>query len=277
MNFLCSYFYSKAFKYCGILAVRRAYRHPRQYFHPHKKRVLRELKIYTSEPVPLQAFQGVGAPLLPPPAIIFDWDNTLIENWAALTGAINHALRAFNLPEWDIAQMKANSRRSLRNSFPEIFGPEWKKARDIFYEHFRANHLTGLHALEGAAEILRLLDHHGIVAAVCSNKNGDLLRKEIQHLGWRPLLTSCVGANDAEKDKPDPAPVRLIFQANHLKPYTGIWFVGDTSADMICAARTGCIAIGVGNEANEDPLYPPKHEYDNLQALLTGLKHILSS
>ena len=212
-----------------------------------------------------------------PQAIIFDWDNTLVENWTALTTAMNTTLDAFNLPNWDVRRMMDNSRQSMRNSFPGIFGPEWEKAREIFYADFRKHHLDSLKRIPAAEELLDFLSGHGMVLAVCSNKNGDLLRREATHLGWAKYFNSLVGAQDAEKDKPDPAPVRLIRRVNHLPASTPIWFVGDTSADMICARRSNCLPVGIGPFAGEDPHHQPRLQFDALGPLLTGLKTLLSS
>lgn len=212
-----------------------------------------------------------------PQAVIFDWDNTLVENWAVLTAAMNEALKKFSLPVWDEERMRANSRLSMRNSFPAIFGDEWEKARDIFYTHFRQNHLQGLHALPQAKELLQLLHNHGVRLAICSNKNGDLLRREVRHIGWGEHFSHVVGAQDTEKDKPDILPARLIMQAGNLKAGRHIWFVGDTASDMICANRAGLLAFGVGPHASENPEYLPHLWANDLHSILTELTHLLSS
>ena len=67
-----------------------------------------------------------------PAAILWDWDNTLVDGWAAIEAGLNAAFRAFGLPEWDRAQVLGNVRKSLRESFPPLFGPDWERARDIF-------------------------------------------------------------------------------------------------------------------------------------------------
>ena len=63
------------------------------------------------------------APELPPPAaIIWDWDNTLVDGWAAIAGGLNAAFAAFGLPLWTTEEVRGRVRRSLRESFPEMFG-----------------------------------------------------------------------------------------------------------------------------------------------------------
>ena len=66
---------------------------------------------------------------LAPTAILFDWDNTLANGWAAIQAGLNAAFREFGLPEWTMEQVLANTRRSMAESFPQIFGEEWHRAR----------------------------------------------------------------------------------------------------------------------------------------------------
>ena len=127
--------------------------------------------------------------LLPrPAAIVWDWDNTLVDGWAAIAAGLNAAFAAFGLPRWSVEEVRARVRRSLRESFPEVFGAEWERARDIFYAEVRARHLRVLSPMPGAAEALRAGAALGVPMAVNSNKQGPLLRAEAAHLGWAELF-----------------------------------------------------------------------------------------
>ncbi|MFV3130094.1 HAD family hydrolase [Niveispirillum sp. KHB5.9] len=182
-----------------------------------------------------------------PRAVLFDWDNTLITNWRCVHASINAALRAFSLPEWTLEESYGRVRKSLRDSFPEIFGEEWPMARDIFYAHFQENHLQFTDVLPGAEEMLRTLHGLGIRLGVVSNKTGRFLRAEADMLGWTPLFDALVGATDAVADKPDPAPVHLALKPMGFEPGPDIWFVGDADVDMEIAHRTGLTPILVGD------------------------------
>ena len=71
------------------------------------------------------------------------------------TAAEHFYAAAFGLPRWSVEEVRARVRRSLRESFPEVFGSEWERARDIFYAEVRARHLQVLSPMPGAAEALR--------------------------------------------------------------------------------------------------------------------------
>ena len=76
-----------------------------------------------------------------PTALLYDWDNTLVDGWAGITAALNAVFHAFAMPEWSVADARARVRVSLRDSFPVMFGADWERARDIFYATLEARHL----------------------------------------------------------------------------------------------------------------------------------------
>lgn len=188
---------------------------------------------------------------LPPPRVIlWDWDNTLVDGWAAIQAGLNAAFAAFGLPLWTPGEVKARVRRSLRESFPELFGDDWGRAREIFYAEVKARHLAVLSPMPGAQEALEVAASIAPLGVV-SNKQGPLLRAEAAHLGWSPLFRALVGAGDAAADKPDPAPLRLALGPCGSEPGPEVWYIGDTALDMQAARAAGCAAILLGDAAHD--------------------------
>jgi phosphoglycolate phosphatase len=181
-----------------------------------------------------------------PRAVLFDWDNTLVENWRTIQAALNAALTDAGLPEMDMEQVMFQGRHSAQDIFPKLFGDRWQHARMTFYDHFTQNHLAGLSIMPGAPELLDTLVEKGVMLAVVSNKKGDLLRREINFLGWTDRFERVVGAQDAPADKPDPAPVLLALEGTGIVPGGDVWLVGDTDIDMRTAVAAGCYPILVG-------------------------------
>ncbi len=208
--------------------------------------------------------------MTPPPrpvAIIWDWDNTLVDGWAAITAGLHAAFSEHGLTPWTQDEVKARVRRSLRETFPEIFGARWEVARDTFYREVRAQHLQVLTPMPGAEAALRAAAAAGLPQAANSNKQGPLLRAEAEQLGWAPLFTRLVGAGDAEADKPHPAPMRLGLAACGVEASPAVWYIGDTALDMVAARNAGCTAVllgdaahdgGIGN-ANPDAVFATGH------------------
>jgi phosphoglycolate phosphatase len=188
----------------------------------------------------------VSATLPPPSAILFDWDNTLVENWRNIHAALNAALADAGKEQLDIEQVKILARHAAGSVLPQLFGPGVERAKGIFYAHFAANHLAGLRIMEGAEILMDQLLGRNVPLGIVSNKKGDLLRREVGHLGWSERFQTVVGAQDAKADKPDPAPIYLALERMHISTGSDIWMVGDTDVDMAAGQAAGCTTILIG-------------------------------
>jgi phosphoglycolate phosphatase len=182
-----------------------------------------------------------------PRAILFDWDNTLVDSWATIHEALNFLMRAMDKPEWSMAETRERVRLSLREAFPPLFGERWEEAREIYLGRFRAIHLDRLTPLPGRDKMLRALAEREVFLGVVSNKTGELLRREVAQLGWSGFFGSIVGAGDAPIDKPASEPVHLALLPSGVPAGAEVWFVGDTAIDMECARNSGCVAVLLRN------------------------------
>lgn len=184
-----------------------------------------------------------------PRALVFDWDNTLVDGWPAVLAGLNAAFAAFAMAPWDHARMLREVRRSLRETFPEMFGAEWERARDIFTAEVRAVHLSVLRPLDGSPALLDAAARWPI--AVVSNKQGPILRREAEHLGWAGRFRALLGAGDCAADKPDPAPMRAALASVGAASGPDVWYIGDTHLDMEAARRAGVSAVLLGDAAHD--------------------------
>lgn len=205
-----------------------------------------------------------------PQAILFDWDNTLVDSWATIHEALNAVMTAMDKPAWSLRETKERVRLSLRESFPIHFGNRWEEARRIYLDAFRAIHLARLNPLPGRGELLQGLAATGIFLGVVSNKTGALLRRETEELGWSGLFGSVVGAGDAAADKPHSAPVELALEPSGIVASEAVWLVGDTGVDMECAHNSGCIPVLLGcGETDEEFIgCRPRFVFSDCAALL---------
>lgn len=184
-----------------------------------------------------------------PRAVLFDWDNTLVDTWPCLIAALNRTLVHMGQQPWTDAYARMHIAKSLRDSFPEMFGERWEEARDFFYRSFAEIHLEQLVPLNGAKDVLDHLRALGLWVAVVSNKTGTFLRQEAEHLGWTPLFRHLVGAGDAAQDKPALAPVEMALAGSGIQPGPDVWFIGDNRIDMECGHAAGCWPVLI----NPDP------------------------
>ena len=191
----------------------------------------------------------------PPRAIIFDWDNTLVDAWPAVHDALNTTFVAMDQPTWTLEETRTRVRKSLRDSFPEMFGARWTEAREIFYDRYAAIHLDHLVPLAGTAEGLAWLAGQGLYLGVVSNKAGVYLRQEAERLGWDGFFGKIVGATDAKSDKPDPAPVQMALDGSGISAGPDVWFVGDAAIDVQCALNSGLTPVVFVRDETEAELH----------------------
>ena len=207
-----------------------------------------------------------------PRAILFDWDNTLVDNWSTIAMALNATFAAFAMPPWSLDEVKQRVRASMRDSFPLMFGDRWEEAREVFYDAFRTRHLEALAALPGADALLAGLAARGLYLGVVSNKTGSFLRREAAHLGWEAYFGGIVGAGDTPRDKPAVDPVALALKPGGIAPGPAVWFVGDTAIDMECAYNAGCTAVLLHAAPTDDHArHPPALHLLECKALLALL------
>ncbi|HUH86048.1 MAG TPA: HAD family hydrolase [Stellaceae bacterium] len=180
-----------------------------------------------------------------PRALLFDWDNTLVDTWETIHDALVVTFTALGQEPWTLQQTKLRVARSLRDAFPALFGARWEEALTLYLDRFRAIHLERLKALEGAAELLAELGQGDYFLGIVSNKTGAMLRQEAEHLGWTGHFRRIVGAGDAPQDKPDPAPMRLALEGSGIA-CSETWYVGDTALDMESAENAGCLPVLLG-------------------------------
>ena len=190
-----------------------------------------------------------------PAAVLFDWDNTLVENWGSIRAALNHALAAHGQPPMSLEQVRHQGRHSARDIFPSLFGPDWQPARELFLAHLKEHHLAGIRVMPGAESVLDVLAESGVALAVVSNKNRELLRREIDHLGWAGRFRNVVASQDAAADKPDAAPLHMALESLGIVASGRVWMVGDTDIDMRAAIAAECLPILVGTIKDQPDLF----------------------
>lgn len=207
-----------------------------------------------------------------PKAVLFDWDNTLVDTMPLICDSINHALAHFGFDPWSRQEIQQKTQHSAKDSLPGYFGDRWEEALTVYRDFYQKNHLDLLKPLTGAADLLDILTEQKIPMALVSNKVGSTLRLEVQHLGWQGYFLSQIGSGDAAHDKPSPDPALLALQTLKIPSSQDIWFVGDAPVDWQCAQAAGCWPIPIGFEHDEASFYPQAVQNSiDLQKILQNL------
>lgn len=187
-----------------------------------------------------------------PRALLFDWDNTLVDTLPVIHHALHQTMEQWNLPCWSMAEVKLRVGKSMRDAFPAIFGDEWEAAGAFYLQQYRACHLQQLQPLPGALSVMEYASNANVFTAIVSNKTSRNLHIEMEHLGWTSYVDSIVGAGDAAQDKPATDPAVLALQGTDITLSPDVWFVGDTTTDLGCAQAGNMAAILYGDVSLDD-------------------------
>lgn len=183
-----------------------------------------------------------------PDAVLFDWDNTLVDSWPVIHQALFETFTAFGMEPWSLDEVKTRVAHSMRDAFPGLFGSEWEVAALCYQSAYKRMHLEWVKPFYGMEGVLQWLKQQHIPTAIVSNKRGATLRQEITHLGLDAYIATAVGAGDAARDKPHADPILMALDAlKETKPLAHSWFVGDTMVDIEAAFHAQCQAIWYGD------------------------------
>lgn len=215
-------------------------------------------------------------PVALPKAILWDWDNTLVDSWANIHRALEITFKNMGVEFWSLEETKKRMHKSLEDSFPTFFGDRWTEAGDMYRNTFGKIHLEKLTPLPGSADTLRVVTDFNIYTAVISNKKGELLRRESDRLSWDSYFSGVYGALDVPHAKPAPDLAVKALENSGIECGKDVWLIGDSLSDLRCAHATGCTPVLFG-----DPQYidkeglkasPPVHHVADHAALQTLLR-----
>ncbi|WP_323127260.1 HAD-IA family hydrolase [Marinobacter sp. JSM 1782161] len=216
------------------------------------------------------------AKLIRPQVILFDWHATLVDTLDAMYHAVDDMLPEFHAlglmgrmlepedsktPEdaklvayvREFARLhpkvRADRKISRTDIFEVLFGED-QGAKDIahaaFNRHYR-NHYGTVDAFEPkVSDMLASLRNLGIRVGVITNRDREFFEHElaaVEGIGWRHLFDTEVCGDDTPLRKPHPD--QLILAAEKLDYPVGpsIWYVGDSTTDIIAAKRAGVTGV----------------------------------
>ncbi|ACT69849.1 HAD-superfamily hydrolase, subfamily IA, variant 1 [Neorickettsia risticii str. Illinois] len=167
-----------------------------------------------------------------PEAILFDWDDTIVDTRVMILNAVNKTLSHFGKPVLD-RDMNAPERMDF---FKQTFGEEWIFAYSLFTDHLRSENPEPLRIFPGFTSFLDLITEKRIFTGIVSNKYNELLKKEVDSLGLTDRFDVIVGSGDTDQDKPSAKPLLYALSIGNITPSREtVLFIGNSATDMECA------------------------------------------
>ena len=204
-----------------------------------------------------------------PQAVLFDWDNTLVNTKSAIDIAIEDMFLKMNVDITLFNRDDPINYLSAKDSLPKIFGDKWGQANKIYKDTYKKNQFDNLNLFDGAIEVINMLQKNNIFMAIVSNKLGETLREEINYVGLNSYFYNIVGSTDAKEDKPSKEVVYKALDGSEITPNQNVWFVGDSEVDVLCAIQSGCkpVFYGENNLMNYNNILYVKNYKEFLEIL----------
>jgi HAD superfamily hydrolase (TIGR01509 family) len=173
--------------------------------------------------------------------VLFDWDGTLINSYAADSSAYLAMFREMGIP-WGLEELAQHYSPNWYRVYRAAKLPRarWDDADRAWRAQY-AQHSPRL--ITGARQVLARLSRAHHLGLVTSGDR-DRVTQQLRAFRLTRLFGARVCSGDTPEKKPHPAPLRLALQLLCLKPSACV-YVGDSPEDLEMAKRAGVRAIAV--------------------------------
>ncbi len=173
--------------------------------------------------------------------VLFDWDGTLINSYAADSSAYLAMFREMGIP-WGLEELAQHYSPNWYRVYRAAKLPRarWDDADRAWRSQY-AKHSPQL--IAGARQVLDRLGQAHHLGLVTSGDR-DRVTRQLREFRLTRLFGARVCSGDTPEKKPHPAPLRLALQQLCLKPSACV-YVGDSPEDLEMAKRAGVRAIAV--------------------------------
>jgi len=172
-------------------------------------------------------------------AVLFDFDGTLADSYAAFTPRVNHVLQHYGRPTLSEDKVRALVGHGLENLMANILpGVDPKAAAQLYREHHPTVMRSHTKLLPGVAHGLAALKDSEIKLGVCSNKPAYFTRALLGMLEIDRFFDVVLGPEDVGAAKPDPAMVDRALERLGVSKDQAL-YVGDMEVDIETGRRAG--------------------------------------
>ena len=186
----------------------------------------------------------------PLPALVFDFDGTLIESAPALARCLNALLASYDRPTVPVAQVE----QMIGNGVGKLVERGFRATGDLpddlesaierFIAIYRDTPADASPLYDGVMETLAGLHEAGYRMAICTNKLHGATVKILKGMGMAHFFPVVAGGDSFPVRKPDPGHLHGVLEQLGVSPADAI-MIGDSPNDIGCAIAAGVRSIAV--------------------------------
>lgn len=190
-------------------------------------------------------------------AILFDMDGTVVDSLQDICDAVNHAMRHYDLPEFEPEQIKPQlgygAWQLLRRVLPADAADTFVDEVLEYYKPYYAEH-TGdkTRPYAGVLPMMERLRAQGLRLAIISNKPDSAVQPLVTSY-FADLVDLAVGETPAVRRKPWPDMIESAARRLGVDMKRCL-YVGDSEVDIDTAKNAGidCAAVTWGFRSREE-------------------------
>lgn len=188
--------------------------------------------------------------------LLFDFDGTLADSFAAIIASVNHVRESFELPPLPEVEIRKYIGHGLTALMADLCpGFETAEAVARYRAHHAGTMIAGTKLMPGVRDTVAELRRRRLPLGVCSNKAVSFTRQLVTALGLGEHMTAVLGPEDVGgKPKPDPAMLLEGCRRLSVSP-DSVVYVGDMSVDVEAGRAAGIPVwlVHVGLAGSDDP------------------------
>ena len=196
---------------------------------------------------------------MPPRAVLFDLDGTLVDSAPDLCNAVNRVLAEEGRAAVPLARLRQvvskGGRAMLAVACPDLD----EAAREALLPRFLAHYATALAVdsvlFDGVAELLAAIEARGLRWGIVTNKPEYLAVDVVAGFGWSTRSAVLYGGDTLPRRKPDPDQLLAACADLGIAPHEAL-YVGDDLRDVQAARAAGMPVVAAlwgYREDGEDP------------------------
>ncbi len=175
-------------------------------------------------------------------AILFDWDGTLLDSYAAGFHASMAVFRHFEIP-LDRERFLSTYSPNWYVTYRQLGLPEgkWDEADQVWLDTY-GRERPELYPF--AQRTVEALSRNGYTLGVVTSGSRERVTRELERHELKEVFSTVVCFEDTKRKKPDPEPLLVALEQLKRQPEEAA-YVGDRPEDILMGKKTGSYSIGV--------------------------------